>query len=186
MEEPGAVYQVEEKARQKKALQWLDKNILTRPDWLINEDYVMRFSQQPEKLIRPLADQAVGILCSTGVLTRLESYSYAKDSYKPEEYVSDIIGMIFRETVSGSKVSSWRAYIQRQAVQGFIKSWGTLPGDNGHASVTLALNKIKSRLSASHPQDAYTKSHYDDLLQQIKLAFDGVKQQSASASTAAK
>ena len=186
VEEPGAVYQVEEKARQKKALQWLDKNILTRPDWLINEDYVMRFSQQPEKLIRPLADQAVGILCSTGILTRLESYSYAKDSYKPEDYVNDVIGMIFRETATGSKVSSWRAYIQRQAVQGFIKSWGTLPGDNGHASVTLALNKIKSRLSAAHPQDAYTKAHYDDLLQQIKLAFDGVKQQTASSSTTAK
>jgi hypothetical protein len=146
----------------------------------------MRFSQQPEKLIRPLADQAVGILCSTGILTRLESYSYAKDSYKPEDYVNDVIGMIFRETATGSKVSSWRAYIQRQAVQGFIKSWGTLPGDNGHASVTLALNKIKSRLSAAHPQDAYTKAHYDDLLQQIKLAFDGVKQQTASSSTTAK
>ena len=148
---------------------------------------MLRLNQQPERLIRPLADQAVGILCSIGVLTRLESYSYAKDSYKPEEYVNDLVGMLFRETATGAKATTWRAYIQRQAVQGFIKAWGTLAGDNGHAAVTLALNKIRSRLNTAHPQDAYTKAHYDDLLQQIKLAFEGGAKASSSsaASTSA-
>ena len=173
VEESGVVYQIEEKARQKKALEWLDKNVLTCPEWLISENYVLRFSQQPERLIRPLVETTIGTLCSTGVLSRLEAYSYAKDSYKPEAYVNDLINMIFRETATGSKVTSWRAYVQRLAVMSFIKSWGTLNGDNGHAAVTLALNKIKQRLSAAHSADSYTKAHYDDLLQQIKMAFDG-------------
>ena len=46
---------------------------------------------------------------------------------------------------------------------------------------------MRVKIRAAHPQDAYTKAHYDDLLQQIKLAFEGGAKASSSsaASTSA-
>ena len=172
VEEPGAVYQVEEKARQKRALQWLDKNVLTRPDWLVSEDYVLRITTNPESLIHPLADTTIGSLCGPAMFRQLCAYAYAKDAYQPADYVSDLVQLLFRETQTGAKLNSWRAYIQQQAVRNLIRSWQSLDGDNGRPIAALALNAIKNRVNSAHSSDGYTKAHYADLAQQIKLAFE--------------
>ena len=172
-EEKGAVYTIEEKARQKKALAWLEKNVVTRPSWLISEPYIMRFSTSPERLIRPLADQMLSQLLSTVTLNRLCWYANDANAYQPEAYATDVVALLFRETTTGAKVSSWNRYIQQQAVKRLIKGWTATDSNDARPFITQMLTNIRQRVRASHPADATTRAHYTDLAQQITLAFEG-------------
>ena len=172
-EEKGPVYRIEEKARQKKALAWLDKNIVTCPAWLVSEPYVMRFSTSPERLIRPLADQMLSQLLSTVTLNRLCWYANDANAYQPGDYATDVVNMLFRSTATGGKLSSWNRYIQQQTVTRLIKGWTANDSQDARPFISLMLNAIRQRVSASHTVDAATRAHYADLAQQIKLAFEG-------------
>ena len=173
-EEAGPVYRIEEKARQKKALDWLARNIVAQPSWLIGESYIMRISSSPERLIRPLADQMLTQLLSSSTLNRLCWYANDKQALQPEEYVSDVVNMLFGSaTYTAGKTSSWNRYIQQQAVSRLVKTWTSLQGQDARPFATLMLTTIRQRLQAVRPADAATRAHQDDLVQQITLAFEG-------------
>ena len=104
IEEPGAVYTPQTKAEQKAALDYIDRNVLTEPAWLIAESYVSRISSAPLELIMPLGRRAVTDLLSPTKIGNIAKYSYADNAYKPEEYIKDLTTIAFRETATGKAV----------------------------------------------------------------------------------
>ena len=173
VEQTGAVYTPMTRERQKRALAWIDANVFTQPRWMISEDYVSRLGTSPEALIRPLAELAVAPLVSATTFDRLARYAYGPQPYTPTEYIDDLFHVLFRETTTGARVGTWRRFIQQQAVLRLLKAWRMVPDGDGRPYTTALLRKIQSRLSTVHSADAATQAHYDDLRQQIKLAFDG-------------
>jgi len=81
--------------------------------------------------------------------------------------------MLFRETASGAKLSSWNRYIQQQAVKRLIKGWTATDSNDARPFITLMLNSIRQRLRTARTADATTRAHYPDLAHQITLAFEG-------------
>ncbi len=173
VEQTGAVYTPMTRERQKRALAWIDANVFTRPHWMIAEDYVSRLSTSPEALIRPLAETAVAPLVSATTFDRLARYAYGEQPYTPTEYVNDLFNVLFRETATGAHLGTWRRFIQQQAVLRLIKAWRMVPDSDGRPYTAALLRKIQNRLAAVHSADAATQAHYDDLRQQIKMAFEG-------------
>ena len=173
VEQTGAVYTPMTRERQKRALAWIDANVFTQPRWMISEDYVSRLGTSPEALIRPLAEMAVAPLVSATTFDRLARYAYGSQPYTPTEYVDDLFHVLFRETTTGARVGTWRRFIQQQAVLRLLKAWRMVPDSDGRPYTAALLRKIQSRLSAVRSADAATQAHYDDLRQQIKLAFEG-------------
>ena len=173
VEQTGAVYTPMTRERQKRALAWIDANVFTQPRWMISEDYVSRLGTSPEALIRPLAEMAVAPLVSATTFDRLARYAYGPQPYTPTEYVDDLFHVLFRETTTGARVGTWRRFIQQQAVLRLLKAWRMVPDSDGRPYIAALLRKIQSRLSTVRSADAATQAHYDDLRQQIKLAFEG-------------
>ena len=173
VEQTGAVYTPMTRERQKRALAWIDANVFTQPRWMISEDYVSRLGTSPEALIRPLAEMAVAPLVSATTFDRLARYAYGPQPYTPTEYIDDLFHVLFRETTTGARVGTWRRFIQQQAVLRLLKAWRMVPDSDGRPYTAALLRKIQSRLSTVHSADAATQAHYDDLRQQIKLAFEG-------------
>ena len=173
VEQTGAVYTPMTRERQKRALAWIDANVFTQPRWMISEDYVSRLGTSPEALIRPLAEMAVAPLVSATTFDRLARYAYGPQPYTPTEYIDDLFHVLFRETTTGARVGTWRRFIQQQAVLRLLKAWRMVPDGDGRPYTTALLRKIQSRLSTVRSADAATQAHYDDLRQQIKLAFEG-------------
>ena len=172
VEEEGSVYRVEEKERQRRALMWLDKNVLVEPHWLIAEPYITRLTQNPERMIQPFADQAISALCSSGTFRNLAANSFDKKSYQPEDYITDLINVLFRETATGEKLSSWRRYVQRNAVQRLLKDEANVLNDDAHPFMISTIRRIQSRINAAKASDSVTRAHYQDLAQQIKMHFE--------------
>lgn len=172
-EEPGDNYKPLDRATQRRALAWLNANILTEPTWLVSQPYIGRLTDVPENLILNLGYSTVSKLTSTNTIGLISKYSYLKDGYKPTEYIDDLVGYLFRSTATGQKASYWTKAMQRRAVTDFIKSWSTTAVDAQRPYCLMALNKIKSRLQSARPADADTRAHYQDLLLQINLALNG-------------
>ena len=171
VEQTGPVYVPEEKARVQRAMKWLDEQILTEPTWLTQVSYINRLTRDGQLYAKPLADMSLAVMCSATTFGRVVTFSSAKNTYQPEDYVNDLVRMLFRETASGQKLTRWRRYVQAQAVQRLIQSWGMTTKDEPHAYVTMALQQIQQRVRAAGG-DAATRAHYKDIDQQIKLAFE--------------
>jgi hypothetical protein len=171
VEEFGDVYVPEEKDRVKRAMKWLDEQVLTEPTWLINVSYIRRLTTDPQSVIQPLANQAVSSLCSAGTFNNVVRYSYDSKAYQPADYVNDMVRLIFRETMTGQNLSRWRRYVQSRAVDTLIENWSTGTTSEAHAYVTQALQQIYERVKQAGG-DAATRAHYKDLEQKIKLTFE--------------
>lgn len=171
IEEPGAVYTPMTKAKQKEAMAFLNKNVFAEPTWLIGESYVNRISTSPLDLIKPIASAAASRLTSASMLDNIARYAYAKDSYQPEEYIRDLVGMTFTETVSGSKVSAYRRYLQTQIVTSTLAAYPKATGDAKTYMYSM-LRSIRTKVGAARSTDEATKAHYANMLQLIKDTLD--------------
>ncbi len=172
VEQPGAVYVPEEKERVVRAMEWLDAQVLKEPAWLIKPDYVQRLTSDPQRYLRPLGNLALSSLCSASTFANICAYSTVDNTYRPADYVTDLVRMLFRETSSGQSLSRWRRYIQAQAVQQLLQAWSATPKEESHAYITLALQQIQQRVRAAGG-DAATRAHYKDLELQIKREMEG-------------
>ncbi len=176
VEQQGAVFKTMTRERQQRALAWLDKNVLECPTWMISEPYISRLSATPQELIRPLAEMAVSYLVSPNMFNNIATNATgapAAQVYAPTTYADDLLRVLFREATTAQRVSSWRRFVQQQAVTRLIKGWKATTDGDGRPYMTSLLSRIQSRLSAAHPQDAATRAHYADLARQIRLAMEG-------------
>ena len=173
VEESGPVYVPEERERQKRALKWIEQNVVTMPAWLIEPQFVARLTDSPESVIRPLANQAVTTLVSAGMFDNLCRFSHAASAYQPAEYVNDLVLLFFRKTATGAKLTGWDRYMQQRVVDQAISAWKQSTSADANAYLLSLTTKIRSRLAAAHTTDEATRAHYQALTQKIKMALDG-------------
>lgn len=172
-EEQGPVYTPVDRTTQRRALAWLNRNLFKEPVWLISPAYVRRLSRVPENLILNTGCDIIDDLTSAMIINLISKHSYLPGSYKPMEYVNDLVGYLFSSTASGEKVNLWTKTLQRRAITNFVKAWRVTLIDAQRPYCLAALQKIRSRLQAARPADADTRAHYHDLLMQIKLGMEG-------------
>ena len=81
--------------------------------------------------------------------------------------------MLFRETLTGAKLSAWRMYVQKRAVNNLLEAYKSDTNGDGHAYVAALLAKLRTRFDAARSTDAGTRAHYTDLARRIRLALEG-------------
>ena len=172
-EEQGSVYTPVDRATQRRALAWLNKNLFKEPAWLISPAYIQRLIRVPENFILIIGCDVIDDLTSAMTFNLISKHSYAPGSYKPMEYVNDLVGYIFSSTTSNTKVNLWTKTLQRRTINNLVKAWRVTLIDEQRPYCLAALQKIRSMLLAAHPADTDTRTHYKDLLMQIKLAMEG-------------
>ncbi|MDO4180577.1 MAG: zinc-dependent metalloprotease [Bacteroidales bacterium] len=175
VEEEGDVYEAVPKARQKEALDYVNRNLFQKPEWLIFEPYMMRITREPNRYLYRLIDAAFGVPSRAGVLLdfnalrRMQEFvDQDANNYAPEEYLSDMTKLVFTELDANKKVDSYRRYLQRAYVNRAI----TLLTQKGNeqadvrslllAQLTSVYNKAKAKSSLSS-LDAVTRAHWADL-----------------------
>ena len=171
VEQTGPVYVPEEKERVQRAMQWLDRQVLTEPTWLTDVPYIQRLTANPQGAIQSLANLAVSTLCGAGTFNDICAYAYAVGTYQPADYAGDIVRLLFRETANGQSAGAWRRNVQSQAVSTLIDAWNYGTSASAHPYVTQALQQIQQRIHTA-AGDAATRAHYKDLDMRIRLAFE--------------
>jgi hypothetical protein len=171
-DQQGPVYTPNDARTQRRALKWLNDNIIKEPRWLVSEPFVRRMSNVPENTIFSLGYSVIDRLTSASTLNNVSKNAYLPGSYKPMDYVNELIGYLFSETTSGKSTNLWTREMQRRAVKNLITSWRGTLNDDQRPYALAALQKIRSRVSSAGG-DADTRAHYADLALQIKNALEG-------------
>ena len=171
-DQQGVVYTPIDAKTQRRALKWLNDNIIKEPTWLISESFVRRLSNVPQQAILSLGTSTIDRLTSSSTINNVSKNAYLPNAYKPMDYINDLVGYLFSETQSGRSTGLWTREMQRRAVKNLIADWRGQQNEEQRPFTLSALQKIRTRVSGASG-DADTRAHYADLALQIKLALEG-------------
>ena len=168
------------KKRQKAALDFLNENLFKKPSWLVEVPYIWDITDTPDNYLYNLVNNVVSAsnLLSIQKLNRLQQFAeYDASNYKPEEYLSDLEGMIFTELGKGGKVDSYRRYLQRRYVTAALSVIGSDAARTADGRNLLAgqLADIQKRAAKAKSSDAATQAHWQTLARQIETALKELK-----------
>ena len=159
-DEPGAVYTPTPRARQKNAMQYVERNIMTEPTWLRDISYANRMVSNPQQLTISIATNCVSLL-----LSRLSALN---SEYKADEYLGDLTEMIMKELSSSAKVTDYRRVLQNTFVNGLIeqyKSASTTAFNSARPYLlqTLRTLQTKTKTAAQKHSDSTARAHFLNL-----------------------
>lgn len=155
VDQSGAVYTNEPREKQKRALDFIDRNIFTEPTWLINVPYINRLIADPQSLTIGVGRNVLGNLLRS---SRLEKMT---PNYPLSDFLNDLTNMLFKETKSGAKVTDYRKALQNTYVTSLASYYKT--GDvtsATHATMLSAVRALSKRLKAAQSADTTTRDHY--------------------------
>ena len=181
IEQPDLVkYAPVPRQRQKNALRWLDENLFRKPVWLVDVPYIWDITDQPDNTLYTLVNNVVSAsnLLSIAKLDRLGQFAaYDASNYSPEEYLSDLTGMVFSELGKGGKVDSYRRYLQRRFVSAAISSVNSASAQNsdGRNLLVGTLIDIQKKAARAKSSDTATQAHWQTLSRQIETALKELK-----------
>ena len=167
VEQSGAVYVPSTKERAQKALTFIDKNVFTEPQWLTHLPYLMQIYSTPFGAAQNLSDAAINRLFASSTINNICKYSEFANTYKPTDYVNDVLRITFHELYSPAAVGQWRRHVQNKAVDVLLAAWSTDGGSDAHPYFTMMLDEIEKRAS-QFAGNADAKIFYSDLAKRIK------------------
>ena len=164
------------KDRQKNALNFLNANLFTKPSWLVEVPYIFDLTDQPDSYLYSLVNNVVSSsnLLSIAKLNRLGQFAqYDSSNYTPEEYLSDLTGMVFSELDKGRAVDSYRRYLQRRFVSAAIEvvNSSAAATADGRTLLLATLMDLQKKASKAKSSDAATKAHWQAISMQISDAL---------------
>ncbi|MBR4133766.1 MAG: zinc-dependent metalloprotease [Bacteroidales bacterium] len=178
IEQPDIVkYQPVPKDRQKNALNFLNENLFQKPTWLVDVPYIFDLTDQPDNNLYTLVNNVVSSsnLLAIAKLNRLAQFAqYDPSSYKPEEYLSDLTGMVFSELDKGRAVDSYRRYLQRRFVSAAIEVVNSTAAasSDGRTLLLATLMDIQKKAAKAKSSDSVTKAHWQAIAKQIGDALE--------------
>ena len=163
------------KARQKAALNFINENVFTKPEWLVDVPYIFNLTDRPDSYLYSVINGVVSqsVLLSTAKLDRLEQFAlYDSSNYSAEEYLSDLYDMVFSELGKGKAVDSYRRYLQQKYVSSAIDAYNAAAAtSNGKALLLGQLVDIQSKAAKAKSSDSATKAHWLAISKQIENAL---------------
>ena len=173
-------YEAVPKARQKAALEFLDAQLFHKPEWLVNVPYIFDLTDSPDSYLYTLVNNVISQsnLLSTAKLDRLAQFAqYDGSNYSPEEYLEDLSGKVFSELGKGSKVDSYRRYLQRRYVTTALSVAGSDAARNSDSRMLLLaqLTDLQKRMAKAKSSDSATQAHWQALARQIEVTLKDMK-----------
>ncbi|SNV43489.1 Glutamyl- and glutaminyl-tRNA synthetases [Chryseobacterium taklimakanense] len=185
-DQSGVVYEVVSKTEQKRALDFLNRNIFETPTWLLKKDVFDKTTKSPVQVVENLQNGVLSRILSPMVLQKMYvSQSVEPNAYQLFEYMDDLKNVIF----VGSNPDIYRRNLQRNyindmvallapkptapAVTGRGMSLSVSENSDVQAVVRGTLRDLQAELQQkAASSDQMNRYHYDDLSYRIQKALD--------------
>ncbi|WP_298897411.1 zinc-dependent metalloprotease [uncultured Psychroserpens sp.] len=183
----GAVYTAVDKDHQKKAMKFIQDNLFTTPDWLINKDIFDRieFTGSVER-IRAMQSRTLNNIMSLGKMQRLtEAHTYDSNAYSLTEMMRDLRNGVWSELRSGRRIDTYRRNLQRahidrlaflmtapnqsgRSFSPYVKVTGVNTSQSDIRAVVRAeLKSLQRSLRSARGADSMSRIHIADALERI-------------------
>jgi hypothetical protein len=188
VEESGAVYEYVPRAKQKEAVDFLNKNVFATPSWLLNNDIYARTGQTGPAVIGQIQDVTINRLLNTRTLSKLVDAEAAvgTNAYTVTELLADLKKGIWSELATAKATDIYRRNLQKSYVStlsnlltppsisspipGLVISSGGLNDKSDAKSIIRAhLAALRTEIAAAGARaaDPLTKYHLQDLADRI-------------------
>jgi hypothetical protein len=114
--EPGVVYTPVEPAYQRKAMKFIDEQVLATPSWALNANVLRRLEHAGAvERIRAYQELAVQRLLNHARIARMieNDAFHGASTYRPTQMLDDTRAAVWRDARSGSAVNVYRRNLQR-------------------------------------------------------------------------
>lgn len=167
------------KERQKEALQWMGRNLLSVPQWLYPESVTSKTEKEPEDDIQSATTAFVNYVLQPSLLNTLRK----EGKYPVNEWLNDVMAEVWKPLKG---MSDWDATHRRQIERAYVSSLGSSLKDDGDKKTSVQQNTknsdvylyllqnmsnvekfINAQLATTTDGDI-NNLHYRDLLIQIK------------------
>lgn len=195
VEQTGSVYEATPVLTQKEAVSFLNRQLFSTPEWLLNKDILDKTSDPSgASLLGNVQVQVINSLFSNARLYRMASSTarYGADkTYTIDAFINEVKNDLFSELKSRSAISIYRRNLQKSFVDALLtvlkpQTPGPIQGFGGGAPVPDTkntdipsvvkgnLNDLKNELSLAMAgtSDRVSKYHLQDLILRIKAALD--------------
>lgn len=118
-DEPGDIRTYVSKAKQKEAMNFLNKHLFKAPRWLVPENLFKKINSQPDAIINQVQRNTLRNLISQRVLTNLYRGEILNGtgSYTIENYFADLNSMIFAPAPANPTDAAYQRSLQKNYVQ---------------------------------------------------------------------
>jgi Met-zincin len=178
------VYTPVKKTIQLRALDWMDKQVLQTPGWLLDKDILQRIEPMgATERMRQLQGSAIAQLFEKERLKRLdeaEALHGAEQVFTLLDLFSGTKDAVFSELRSGAEIDPFRKNVQRV----FIDRMEALMKDNnndfdltGVKAITRGtLKNLQAEMAAAagRQKDTADKYHLEDLVERIRGVLEPV------------
>lgn len=192
IEQEGAVYAPTPKQQQKRAIAFLNEQLFSTPDWLLNREILDNVNNPVrDNRLSSIQKSVLSSLLSTDRLYRIslnESRYNDKNPYTLIEMMNDLDKGIWSELNSRSSIDFYKRNLQKQYVTSLIGFTNTDVNASGSASNSFLNTDLpslaKGRLrdlknlidnSVSGFNDTMTRYHLLDISERIEQALNPVK-----------
>ena len=191
-DQEGAVYTAVPKEHQKKAMKWIQDNLFTTPEWLINKDIFDRieFTGSVER-VRALQARRINTILSLGKMQRLtEAHTYDNTAYSLTEMMRDLRQGVWSELRSGKRIDTYRRNLQRAHIDRlaylmtaenqsgrtfspYVKVTAVNTSQSDIRAVVRAeLKTLRNQLRSARGGDAMSRIHIADAIERINNILD--------------
>ncbi|HEY6504137.1 MAG TPA: zinc-dependent metalloprotease [Chitinophagaceae bacterium] len=196
VEEQGPVYEIVPEAKQKEAVDFLNKQLFTTPAWLINPDIFSRTGMSGLSVVGNIQDNMLSRLLSTRTLNKMveAEASLGNNAYQITEFFSDLKKGIWSELPGRKPIDVYRRNLQKAYVnmlvnilnppsQGSPFSGGgisimiiTTGGDKSDVKSVIRahLTSLRAEINAAAAgtTDQMSKFHLQDISKRIDNALN--------------
>jgi ribosomal protein S18 acetylase RimI-like enzyme len=195
IEEPGDVYEATPKAVQKDAVAFINRQLFSTPNWLLDKNILNKIAQPATvERLQTLQVSTLKSLLDGGRMSRLTTSAnrFGAATYSADELVSDIQTEVFSELAARKPIDNYRRNLQKEFVEQLI-SLGNPPPPvtqqlapgftitTGISKTTDVTSIAKGHLrglqsdasaAAAAATDKMTRYHLQDIADRIKKALD--------------
>ena len=192
VEQKGTIYERTPAATQKEALAFLDKNLFSTPEWLLNKEVLDNTGLSSLDVINKVQTPVLNRLLSTNTLTKLVEAEAidGKDAFKITDLFTDLNASIFTELKDSKNIDVYRRNLQKNYVEKLIAILkpAALPAGLSFttsrttisASQSDVMSVVKAQLRALNiaiknavpAATDLSKYHLQDLSERIDVALD--------------
>lgn len=190
VEEAGPVYEIVPEAKQKEAVDFLNKQLFTTPTWLVNQDIYSRTGQSGLSIVGNIQDNTLNRMLSNRNLNKLVDAEAAQgaSAYQVVELLGDLKKGIWSELAAKKPVDIYRRNLQKSYVN-ILKNLINPPAPSqttvapgitisvsGGSDKTDVISVVKAHLAALRNEinaaaaaiaDPMTKYHLQDVSKRI-------------------
>ncbi len=170
IEEQGPVYELVSEAKQREAVDFINKQLFTTPTWLINQEIYSRTGLSGLTVIGGIQDNVLNRLLGTRTFTKLldAEASMGSSAYQVTELLSDLKKGIWSELPARKPIDIYRRNLQKSYVN-YLTSLLSAT-----TSVSVAGVTVTSTSTDKTDIKSIVRAHLSGLRSEAKAAAAGI------------